>query len=226
MFNNSSNQNNLTTGAVDDIFAETEQPAVASAPAAKIETSRVGLATEDGNSGLANPAEAGRSGKLFKIVLTVIVIAILGLGGYVVYSKFFQKTGEVLLTDNLNNNSVPTTNNSGYVSGTILTTTTPSAPVVTPVEVNPIEDDIPATTSIDVPPLDTDSDGLTDTEEQLAGTDINLVDTDKDSLSDYEEVRIYLTNPLNTDSDGDSYLDGAEVNNGYNPNGAGKLPGV
>ncbi|MCF7860138.1 thrombospondin type 3 repeat-containing protein [Patescibacteria group bacterium] len=55
------------------------------------------------------------------------------------------------------------------------------------------------------------------------GTDINLIDSDFDGLSDYEEVRVYGTNPLNPDTDGDGYTDGDEVKNGYNPNGEGIL---
>ena len=34
---------------------------------------------------------------------------------------------------------------------------------------------------------------------------------------------IYKTDPLNADSDGDSYADGEEVTNGYSPTGPGKL---
>ncbi|MFA6392312.1 MAG: hypothetical protein WCW66_06260 [Patescibacteria group bacterium] len=50
-------------------------------------------------------------------------------------------------------------------------------------------------------PKDTDEDGLVDADEANYGTDIN-----------------------NPDSDGDSYLDGSEVDGGYNPLGEGKLP--
>ncbi|MBI5037622.1 MAG: calcium-binding protein [Candidatus Kerfeldbacteria bacterium] len=48
--------------------------------------------------------------------------------------------------------------------------------------------------------LDTDNDGLTDVQEGVWGTDI-----------------------LNPDTDGDGFLDGTEVQNGYNPNGTGAL---
>lgn len=51
---------------------------------------------------------------------------------------------------------------------------------------------------------------------------INL-DSDNDGLSDYDETEIYNTNPLLPDTDSDGYLDGAEVKNGYNPNGDGLL---
>jgi hypothetical protein len=71
--------------------------------------------------------------------------------------------------------------------------------------------------------IDTDKDGLSDTREVELGTSIQKTDTDDDGLFDREEVETYKTDPLNPDTDGDSYLDGAEVESGYNPNGAGKL---
>ena len=54
-----------------------------------------------------------------------------------------------------------------------------------------------------------------------ANTNIS-VDSDNDGLSDIEEAA-YGTDPNNPDSDGDTYPDGGEVANGYNPLGAGKL---
>lgn len=48
------------------------------------------------------------------------------------------------------------------------------------------------------------------------------IDSDQDGLMDTEEAK-YGTDPLNSDSDGDTYFDGAEVKGGYNPLGAGKL---
>ncbi len=75
----------------------------------------------------------------------------------------------------------------------------------------------------ETPEIDTDKDGLSDEEETVLGTDINKTDTDGDGLFDREEVEVYDTDPLNPDTDGDGYQDGAEVKNGYNPNGAGKL---
>lgn len=73
------------------------------------------------------------------------------------------------------------------------------------------------------PAVDTDNDGLTDTEEATAGTNAQIADTDADGLSDYEEITLWKTNPLNPDTDGDGYNDGQEVKNGFNPNGVGKL---
>lgn len=50
----------------------------------------------------------------------------------------------------------------------------------------------------------------------------NFIDTDNDGLTD-EEEKIYGTSIINPDTDGDGYLDGEEVNGGYNPLGQGKL---
>lgn len=71
--------------------------------------------------------------------------------------------------------------------------------------------------------LDSDLDGLTDAEEATFGTDSNNSDTDQDGLTDREEAKVYKTDPLNPDTDGDGFKDGDEINNGYNPKGAGKL---
>lgn len=45
------------------------------------------------------------------------------------------------------------------------------------------------------------------------------VDTDSDGLTDTEETIVYGTNPALPDTDGDGFLDGNEVFHGYNPNG-------
>ena len=71
---------------------------------------------------------------------------------------------------------------------------------------------------------DTDNDGLYDSEEvRTYQTNPLLDDTDNDGLSDHAEVIIYTTNPNNPDTDDDGFNDGTEVENGYNPNGSGKL---
>jgi hypothetical protein len=48
-------------------------------------------------------------------------------------------------------------------------------------------------------------------------------DSDSDGLNDIEELKIYGTDPKKSDTDGDGYLDGDEVQSGYNPAGEGKL---
>lgn len=79
----------------------------------------------------------------------------------------------------------------------------------------------PATEQL--PPSDSDSDGITDTDETARGTDPQNPDSDNDNLLDGEEVNTYQTDPLNADTDGDTFLDGQEVQNGYNPKGEGRL---
>jgi hypothetical protein len=71
--------------------------------------------------------------------------------------------------------------------------------------------------------LDSDGDGLTDAEEEQLLTNKLVIDTDSDGLNDREEVKIYLTDPNNADTDGDTYKDGDEVRAGYNPKGPGRL---
>lgn len=44
-----------------------------------------------------------------------------------------------------------------------------------------------------------------------------LKDSDKDNISDYDEVNLYLTDPFSADTDGDGYIDSAEISLGYDP---------
>ena len=43
------------------------------------------------------------------------------------------------------------------------------------------------------------------------------LDTDNDNLYDIDEILEYNTDPQNNDTDGDSYNDGDEIKNGYDP---------
>lgn len=240
MFNDLNNPNNQNRQAVDDIFAETDKPqenAPTSAPAAprsvggaEIDTQRIGLAATDELSESA-PEKRGQD-KLFKIIIAVIAVAVLGLGGYLVYSKFFNApvdTTPIATTTKQTNTpqtTAPTTNTGGSfveTSGNTVATTTEltTTPIIPGVNAPATTTEVVATTTSAL--IDSDSDGLTDAEEKAAGTNINIIDTDNDGLSDYEEIKIYKSNPLSADTDGDSYLDGAEVKSGYNPNGVGKL---
>ena len=70
---------------------------------------------------------------------------------------------------------------------------------------------------------DTDLDGLTDTFEKLAGTNLRSGDSDSDGLSDaYEAVQSH-TDPLAADTDRDALTDAAELASGSD---AGRLPGI
>ncbi len=59
--------------------------------------------------------------------------------------------------------------------------------------------------------IDSDDDGLLDTEEVIYGTSRTKADTDEDGLSDYDEIEVYLTDPLSDDTDGDGLNDFAEL---------------
>lgn len=222
---------------IDDIFAETDKvdnhvPHASGRNAGDIETKKVGLISEKDKFVAENEPKSSRS--LFKILVAVILVVIIGLGAYLAYAKFFSSSPT--LDQNLNVN--PAVNNTPIipdaakkipeapVTEPIVTSSTTTTGVTTPTEVattttTSIETDVP----VFVPIIDSDDDGLTDDEEIIAGTNINIIDTDNDGVSDYEEVKIYKSNPLNADSDGDGYQDGQEIRSGYNPNGPGKLPG-
>ncbi len=45
----------------------------------------------------------------------------------------------------------------------------------------------------------------------------DVLDSDHDGLTDIEETTLYATDPNNADTDGDSFLDGREVDSGYSP---------
>ncbi len=215
--------------SIDDIFAETDkvpenhigQPTKSDGE--EIETKKVGLISEHDK---LNLGEKKHNRNWFKILVTIIIIAIVILGGYLVYVKFFSSSP--VIEQNLNVNTPTTPAPATPTEPDVATPTTPTEPDIT-TPVIPTEPDVVTPTEpitpVFVPIVDSDDDGLTDDEEIVAGTNINIIDTDNDGLSDYEEVKIYKSNPLNADSDGDGYQDGQEIRGGYNPNGPGMLPG-
>lgn len=235
MFNDLNQADNQTRPAVDDIFAETEQNTqTGQMPSSNgIEARHVGLTAGAGED---EPVEKN-SGPWFKIAVVAIVFVILVLGGYLVYSKFMQPVQETDLSNNLlgsqpsDQTNIPTEvepifeENDGSLAATSSEEIIPLIPGVNTPELEATTTDLIEEVTPVVPtgPVDTDQDGLSDQEEAMLGTNINIVDTDIDGLSDYEEVKIYGTDPLLADTDGDTYTDGDEVRNGYNPLGAGKL---
>jgi outer membrane protein OmpA-like peptidoglycan-associated protein len=73
--------------------------------------------------------------------------------------------------------------------------------------------EIPAVYAVDstAGDIDSDGDGLLDSEEARIGTDPYNPDTDGDGLMDGDEVNARGTDPLNPDTDFDGLKDGAEV---------------
>lgn len=101
---------------------------------------------------------------------------------------------------------------------TIMPTNTPTPPPTpTPTTLpTPVPTVTPTPTPTQVDSLDSDGDGLIDSEELRLGTNPFSVDTDSDGLSDLLEVQL-LTDPLSADTDSDGLLDGDEVNRGTDP---------
>lgn len=181
---------------VEDIFSQTDKAKDLARPG-----QGEGGYTFGGENTAANQAGlvADEPGRLkfrrrIYLLLIIVIIAIIGVGGYLVYDKFFANL-------NPNLNFLEKTEEDSDFDITDTKTDTSPQPV----------------------PADSDNDGLFDYEEEEYGTDINLPDSDGDGLFDREEVKVYQTNPLDPDSDGDGYLDGEEVKSGYNPLGEGKL---
>lgn len=69
---------------------------------------------------------------------------------------------------------------------------------------------------------DQDLDGVSDKDEEKYKTSAVSVDTDEDGLTDSQEIYIYKTDPLKADTDGDGSADGYEVRRGTNPIVKGK----
>ncbi|MEK7584059.1 MAG: hypothetical protein AAB490_02355 [Patescibacteria group bacterium] len=161
------------------------------------------------------------------IRIAVIILVLVAAGGVAAYLMFGRPAPAPTDDTNANTNTSPTTADN---------TNTPPDNTndqdVSPVPTNSL--------------IDTDGDGLSNVEEQALGTDPLSIDTDGDGLNDRDEIHVHKTNPLlsdtdndglsdrdevfswltdphNPDTDGDTHLDGTEVQNGYNPNGAGKL---
>ena len=67
------------------------------------------------------------------------------------------------------------------------------------------------------PIIDTDQDGLADSDEMQYQTSPRIPDTDGDLLSDGDEVYVYGTLPYNPNTDGDGCWDGYEATEGFNP---------
>lgn len=243
MFNNLNNGNNSNQFAVDDIFAETDKPSTTSMPN-NIETHKVGLTANGENLNVLKEADnisevaPDKKNYLRLLIIVVLVIALLG-GAYFVYSQFFagenievvEEPTPQITKEERPQPVTPAVKDDEFV------------PIIPGVDLNPAgtstigesptsssleEGNVASSSNPEViqETIDSDNDGLSDSEEIAARTNINVIDTDNDGLSDYEELKIYLTSPLIADTDDDGYLDGAEIKSGYDPRVKGaKLPG-
>lgn len=199
-----SNLPTKNTGEPEDIFSDAEAtPNVT--PATNVPPSRPSFSppvavTPPGVGKIGAEVPVPKGGrKILILVIIIIAVVIIGAGGFLYY-WMNREGGGTTITNTENTNTIQNTNqvtNTNQPKNTNSTNTNQ--------------------------PLDSDGDGLTDTEEKDLGTDLKKADTDQDELFDLEEVRVYKTNPNKADTDGDSYLDGAEVKDGYDPNGPGKL---
>lgn len=94
-------------------------------------------------------------------------------------------------------------------------TPAPTAPATTasplattsPTTTSPTTTSPPTTSPVPTTPPDSDSDGLTDSDEEARGTNPGVFDSDGDGLGDGDEVFVYGTNPLDPDTDGDGTAD-------------------
>jgi hypothetical protein len=232
----SSGLNLPAANKAEDIFNETEKPSFPSSPSFDKEPKPVGppqpltaLPDDPGNNGSS-------SRKYYLAGIVVLIIVLVG-GGYLAYAKFFKNSNvnPPAPNSNANNNlNLPDSNQNSNLNSNentnenANTNTNDNANIndnqnvnLNPDQnnnVNNANDNLNQATG-----LDSDKDGLSDEEERALGTDPALPDTDGDGLYDRDEVKVYHTKPLNPDTDGDGYIDGEEVQNGYNPNGPGKM---
>jgi len=140
--------------------------------------------------------------RAFAIIIAVLVIGVLGAGGWYGYSLFVSSQAGPVVEELTNTGGQPSTVNQ-------------------PVNTNQgstVNQNINQAVAID-----TDHDGLTDEEEEMYGTNPKKIDTDDDALTDRDEVKVFKTDPNNPDTDGDGYIDGEEIRAGFDPKGPGRL---
>ena len=198
---------------IDDIFADTENVSSPTMPGmSNADEKKPAQFEPKTDTSATGPSTAPGGENLKKIVILMgiaIFLGIFGYGGYFVYDKFFgpDNTALDLETEIIEQENIKEIE--------------PLEPEKIAEEESAIEE--PEETTSSNPKRDSDRDGLSDDEEEALGMNINSVDSDDDGLFDREELRVYKTDPTNPDTDGDGFLDGAEVKDGYNPNGPGKL---
>jgi hypothetical protein len=194
--NQSSGGNISETKSVEDIFSGTDQSASLRADKNVNENSNQTTTMPAAYQSFDEGRQTNRK-TILVVLLGVILLGIVGVGGYMAYSFFMAKqSGEKNIeTGDLLNNEKPPENQNQAVNENVI------------IKKN----------------SDTDNDGLSNEEEDQFGTDLTRPDTDDDGLFDREEVYSFKTDPLNPDSDGDGFFDGAEIKSGYDPLGTGRF---
>lgn len=186
-------------------------PSAASMPPRR-ETAPMSMPMNANSDGVLAAPLGGHKALISVIVLLSIII--IGGGSAWAYFTYINPPETQILPNN--QAIVPTTTQNNV----------PVNEVVTPTTTTEVSSDSTSTDSrilFGEPVLDTDSDGLDDSVEKEVGTNMLAWDSDGDTLSDGDEVLTWKTNPLKADTDGDTYEDAAEIKNGYNPNGEGRL---
>jgi len=195
-----------TQEKAEDMFAETEP-----SPKPQVFEKK----QENFNDNNQRYDENGNSHqKIFFLVFVVLILILLGVGGFWAYNRFIVKiSDEPAFDKNVKTQEIEEINEKTNKETEEINTG------------DAVEDSIDDVKEENLPQeeLDSDGDGLTDEEEWRLGTAIDSVDTDNDGLFDREEVKVYKTDPRNPDTDGDGHIDGDEVSGGYNPLGSGRL---
>lgn len=165
---------------------------------------------------------SGGGSRLLLWLIVILVVAILGVAGYVVYKKF----GPAANSNTNQNSNIVNSNENGNINvnqnknanknsnGNINVTANTNANVNVNANIN-----ISGNTNL-FPAFNTNN---TNTAVNTNSTPVvSSQDSDSDGLTDVEET-LFSTNPNKADTDGDGYSDGQEVSSGYNPSGPGKI---
>ncbi|MFA5020477.1 MAG: hypothetical protein WC517_00200 [Patescibacteria group bacterium] len=183
----------------EDMFAATDRPA---SPASGYAAQPAAFPAYQPGPRISDTDLFGGGGTPWGKIITIIIIVLVAIGGI----------GAAIWGYNY------------WISGlkpTAPAAETPVAPAAAAPAITAPAAETPAviatTTVVAETVVDSDGDGLTDSEETALGTDPQKADTDSDGLTDWAEIKIYKSDPLNPDTDGDTYKDGAEVINGYDP---------
>jgi len=180
--------------------------------------------TGGGGSSMGGPKGSSTTKKLMITLVIVVAVAGLGVLGLYIFNRTVQSNTNTTAnstnlntalnlntntTTNLNTNTASTNENTNV---TLNTNTTVNSDTNTVANTNTSTNT--NTTTVSTGPLpsstDSDSDGLTDTEEAVYGTDVKNSDTDGDTFVDGYQVR----------ADGSVV---GELAGLYNPKGAGTL---